>query len=132
MSIRIESPAEAFAAIASVVIAADSMGTMAERNAVLQRLEETLEETPALSGQDNATLTALLTKVTGQLCDSLPVTESGSFTADAVGQVIAAVKGVLNPAQRVQALKLAEATIDADGASDSERALLTQLRAGLA
>lgn len=128
MSIRIESPAEAFAAVASVVIAADSMGTMAERNAVLQRLKET----PALSGQDNAALTALLTKVTGQLCDSLPVTDAGSFTSDAVGQVIAAVKAVLSAEQRGQALKLAEATIDADGASDPERALLTQLRAGLA
>ena len=55
MSIRIESPAEALAAIASVVIACDSMGTLAERNAVLQRLKEL----PALSGQDNAALTAL-------------------------------------------------------------------------
>ena len=128
MSIRIESPADAFAAIASVVIAADSMGTLAERNAVLQRLKET----PALAGQDNAALTALLTKVTGQLCENLPVTESGCFTSDAVGQVIAAVKGVLNPQQRAQALQLAEATIDADGASEPELALLTQLRAGLA
>jgi len=128
MSIRIESPAEALAAIASVVIAADSMGTLAERNAVLQRLKEL----PALAGQDNAALTALLTKLTGHLCESLPVTESGSFTAAAVDQVVTAVKGVLNPAQRAQALKLAEATIDSDGASDSERALLTQLRAGLA
>ena len=128
MSIRIESPAEALAAIASVVIACDSMGTLAERNAVLQRLKEL----PALSGQDNAALTALLTKLTGHLCDCLPVTESGAFTPAAVDQVVAAVKGVLNPAQRAQALTLAEATIDSDGASDSERALLTQLRAGLA
>ncbi len=127
MSIRIESPAEAFAAIASVVIAADSMGTMAERNAVLGRLKET----PVLSGQDNAALTALLTKVTGHLCDKLPVTETGSFTSVAVGEVIAAVKGVLTPEQRALALKLAEATMNSDGASDSERALLTQLRAGL-
>jgi tellurite resistance protein len=127
MSIRIESPAEAFAAIASVVIAADSMGTMTERNAVLGRLKET----PALSGQDNAALTALLSKVTGHLCDKLPVSESGSFTSVAVDQVIAAVKSVLGPEQRALALKLAEATMDSDGASDSERALLTQLRAGL-
>src|SRR5262245_46875518 len=128
MSIRIESPGEAFAAVASVVIAADSMGSLAERNAVLQRLKEI----PALSKQDNAALTALLTKVTAHLCESLSVTESGSFTSDAVGQVIAGVKGVLGPEQRGHALKLAEATIDADGATDTERALLTQLRAGLA
>lgn len=128
MSIRIESPAEAFAAIASVVVAADSMGSMAERNAVLQRLQQT----PALAGQDSAAVMALLTKMTGHLCDGLPVTESGCFTSAAVGQVIAAVKGVLSVEQRGQALKLAEATIDADGASDSELALLTQLRTGLA
>jgi tellurite resistance protein len=103
------------------------MGTITERNAVLGRLKET----PALSGQDNAALTALLAKVTGHLCDKLPVSESGSFTSVAVDQVIAAVKSVLGPEQRALALKLAEATMNSDGASDSERALLTQLRTGL-
>jgi tellurite resistance protein len=127
MAIRIESPAEAFAAVASVVIAADSMGSMDERNAVLQRLKEA----PALKGQDTAALTALLAKVTGHLCDGLPTTETGAFTPAAVDQVIAAVKGVLGAEQRAQALKLAEATMDSDGANDSEKALLAQLRAGL-
>jgi len=127
MAIRIESPAEAFAAVASVVIAADSMGSMAERNAVLQRLKET----PALEGQDTAALTALLNTVTGHLCDGLPVSETGAFTAAAVDQVITAVRGVLGAEQRAQALKLAEATMDSDGASDGEQALLAQLRVGL-
>ena len=127
MAISIESPAEAFAAVASVVIAADSMGSMDERNAVLQRLKEA----PALKGQDTAALTALLTKVTGHLCDGLPTTETGAFTSAAVDQVITAVKGVLGAERRAQALKLAEATIDSDGANESEKTLLTQLRAGL-
>ena len=73
MAIRIESPAEAFAAVASVAIAADSMGSMDERNAVLQRLKEA----PTLKGQDTTALTALLTKVTGHLCAVLPTTETG-------------------------------------------------------
>jgi tellurite resistance protein len=127
MAIRIESPAEAFAAVASVVIAADSMGSMDERTAVLQRLKEA----PTFKGQDTAALTALLTKVTGHLCDGLPTTETGAFTSAAVDQVITAVKGVLGADERVQALKLAEATMDSDGASQSEKALLAQLRAGL-
>jgi tellurite resistance protein len=127
MAIRIESPAEAFAAVASVVIAADSMGSMDERNAVLQRLKEA----PALRGQDPAALTALLAKVTGHLCDGLPTTETGAFTPAAVDKVVAAVRGVLGAEQLAQALKLAEATIDSDGASESETALLAQLRVGL-
>jgi len=128
MGITIDNPADAFAAIASVVIAADSTGSFAERDAVLQRLKDT----PALAGQDTAALKALLAKVTGHLSEGLPVTESGSFTSAAVGQVITAVKGVLSAEQRAQALKLAEATIDADGANESEKTLLAQLRAGLA
>jgi tellurite resistance protein len=127
MGIRIESPAEGFAAVASVVISADSMGSMDERNAVLQQLKET----PALKGQDTAALAALLAKVTGHLCEGLPTTETGAFTPAAVDQVITAVKGVLGADQRAQALKLAEATIDSDGANESEKALLAQLRAGL-
>jgi tellurite resistance protein len=127
MAIRIESPAEAFAAIASVVIAADSMGSMDERNAVLQRLKEA----PALKGQDTAALTVILTKVTGHLCDGLPITETGAFTPAAVDQVITAVRGVLGAEQLAQAVKLAEATMDSDGASETEKALLVQLRAGL-
>jgi len=127
MAIRIESSAEAFAAVASVVIAADSMGSMDERDAVLQRLKQA----PALKGQDTAALTAILTKVTSHLCDGLPTTETGAFTPAAVDQVITAVRGVLGAEQLAQALKLAEATMDSDGASESEKALLVQLRAGL-
>jgi len=127
MAIRIESPVEAFAAVASVVIAADSMGSMDERDAVLQRLKQA----PALKGQDTAALTAILTKVTGHLCDDPPTTETGAFTPAAVDQVITAVRGVLGAEQLAQAVKLAEATMDSDGASESEKALLVQLRAGL-
>ncbi len=127
MAIRIESPAEAFAAVASVVIAADSMGSVDERNAVLQWLKKT----PALEGRDAAALMALLTKITGQLSDGLPMTETGAFTPAAVDQVITAVRGVLDAEQRAQAVKLAEATMDSDDASESEKTLLAQLRAGL-
>jgi len=45
--------------------------------------------------------------------------------------VITAVRGVLGAEQLAQAVKLAEATMDSDGASESEKALLVQLRAGL-
>jgi len=103
------------------------MGSMDERDAVLQRLKQA----PALKGQDTAALTAILTKVTGHLCDGLPTTETGAFTSAAVDQVITAVRGVLGAEQLAQAVKLAEATMDSDGASESEKALLVQLRAGL-
>ena len=127
MTIKISSPAEAFAAIASVVIAADSMGSLAERNTVIERLKTT----GVLAGQDTAALSALLGRMTQHLCESLPVTESGAFTAESVATVVAAVKSTLNADQRGEALRLAEATVSADGADDSERALLDQLRAGL-
>jgi len=38
---------------------------------------------------------------------------------------------VLGAEQLAQAVKLAEATMDSDGTSESEKALLVQLRAGL-
>jgi tellurite resistance protein len=127
MTIKISSPAEAFAAVASVVIAADSVGSLAERNTVIERLKTT----GALAAQDTAALSALLGRVTQHLCESLKVTESGAFTSEAVATVLTAVKSALNADQRGEALRLAEATVSADGASDGERALLDQLRAGL-
>jgi hypothetical protein len=59
------------------------------------------------------------------------VTESGAFTAEAVATVIATVKPLLNAEQCGEAMRLVEATVTADGASDTERALIDQLRAGL-
>ena len=127
MAIKIENPAEAFAAIASVVIAADSEGSLAERDAVLQRLKAT----GALANNDGPSLSSLLARVTKHLCDGLPVSETGSFTPAAVAQVIAAVKPVLDVKQRGEALRLAEVTMTADDATDSEQELIAQLRAGL-
>jgi tellurite resistance protein len=127
MTIRISGPAEALAAIASVVIAADSVGSLAERDAVIQRLKST----PAMAGQDGAAVKALLGRMTEHLCENLPVSESGAFTPAAVATLIAAVKPVLNGDQRGEALRLAEAIVVADSASDAERALVDQLRAGL-
>jgi hypothetical protein len=127
MTIQISSPAEAFAAIASVVIACDSVGSLAERDVVLDRMKANR----ALAGKDGAALKALLGQMTQQLCDALPVSESGAFTPAAVATVIAAVKPVLDAEQRGEALRLVEATVSADGASEAERALLNQLRAGL-
>jgi hypothetical protein len=127
MTIRISSPSEAFAAIASVVIAADSVGSLTERDMVIDRLRATR----ALADQDGAALKDLLGRMTQNLCESLPVTESGAFTAEAVATVIATVKPLLNAEQRSEALRLVEATVTADGASDTERALIDQLRAGL-
>jgi hypothetical protein len=127
MMISISSPGEAFAAIASIVIAADSMGSLAERDVVLDRLKAT----QALAGQDSTALKALLGRMTAYLCENLPASEAGAFTPEAVANVVAAVKSVLNAEQRGEALRLAQTTVSADGASDAERALLEQLRAGL-
>jgi tellurite resistance protein len=127
MTIKISNSSEAFAAIASVVIAADSVGSLAERDAVIDRCRATR----ALADHDDAALQALLNRMTQHLCDSLPVSESGAFTPEAVATVIAAVKSLLSSEQCRDALRLAEATVTADGANDAERTLLDQLRAGL-
>ena len=73
MTIKISSPAEAFAAIASVMIAADGLGSMEERSSVLEKLSAS----PSLAGQDGAALGALLGRVTDHLVETLPVSESG-------------------------------------------------------
>jgi tellurite resistance protein len=127
MTIRISSPSEAFVAVASIVIAADSVGSLAERDVVMARLKAI----SCLANQDEAALKSMLGQVTQHLCDCLPVSNSGAFTTAAVATIVAAVKPLLSAEQRGEALRLAEATVTADGASDTERALLDQLRAGL-
>ncbi|SRR6266851_6943662 len=128
MTIKISNPAEAFAAIASVMIAADGLGSMEERRSVLEKLSAS----PSLAGQDGAALGALLGRVTDHLVETLPVSESGAFTPAAVTTLLTVVKPVLNAAQRAECIRLAETTAGADGASDAENAILAQLRAGLA
>jgi len=127
-NIEIKDSAEALAAIASILIAADSVGRVEERNAVIERLKTT----GALAGQENAHIAALLGRVTGQLCERLPTTESGAFTPAAVGAVIEAVKPLLDRSARAEALDLAEATAHADSASPEEQAIVDRFRVAFA
>ena len=101
------------------------------KHAILALLIDRLKATQALAREDGSALKALLGRMTKRLCDSLPASETGAFTPEAVASVVAAVRSVLDPEQRGEALRLAQATVSADGASESERALLEQLRAGL-
>ena len=128
MSIQITNPAEGFAAIAAVVIAADSVGSMEERDAVFARAQQ-LE---AFKGLDKAGFGKLLGAVTGQLCEHLPLTDTGSFTPGAITSVTAAVRAVLSAAQRAEALKFAEALCKADSTSATEAPVLAQLTKELA
>lgn len=127
MPIEIESPAEAIAAIISVAIAADTLGSMSERSAAFALVKDL----PAFSGYDATSFTKFLGAVTGKIFESLPLTEAGAVTTDGVAKLLVAVRPVLDADHRAVALRIAEGICRSDGANATEGALLAQLRAGL-
>ena len=127
MTVRITSPAEAFAAITAVTIAADGVGSVEERNTVLARAK-TLD---VFKAYDQAAFAKLLATVTNHLCEVLPQAENGAFTRAGVDSLLVVVAQHLDAAQRAAAIELAIEISRSDDEVASEVALVSQLRKGL-
>jgi hypothetical protein len=123
MSVNFANDREAVLAVLSLVIGADDVGSLEERDFLLQRVK-TLELFADVSqGEFNK----LLGGVTEQVYDSLPQ-EDGVLTAAGVDQLLGAAQKALNPALREELVRIAGELSDADGASGEESALLAQLK----
>ena len=126
MSIKFEKPAEAIVAIASVLIAADKVGSLTERDFLFDHLREI----DLFSGYDKSKFSSLLGDVTGKVWDSLPF-ENHSLTPAGFETLVVAVDAALPQKYKAEAYKMAWGLISCDGVCDEEMQLLEKIRQGL-
>jgi hypothetical protein len=126
MTIKIEGPTEAFAAVATVIIAADKLGTMAERDFLFNQVKNL----DAFKGYDRAGFMKLLGDTVEKAHQTIPM-DGPSFTKQGIEGLIQAVKEVLSPELRMELFGMAVGLVCADEPCDEERNLLEQLQRGL-
>ena len=126
MTFQIENNAEAFASVAVVVAAADKIGSLEEQAFLFTQVKNLA----VFSGYDEAGFAALLGGVVEKAYSTLPTTEL-SITEEGVAILCRAVREVLEPDLRLEAYQMAVGLIEADEATEEEKALLAALRSGL-
>ena len=126
MSLKFETNTEAFLAVLTVVIGADNVGSLEERDFLYKKVKGiSLFGNP--SQQD---FSKLLGKVTDAVYTQLPQAD-GAITAAGIDSLLASAKDALTPELRKTLVATAAELVDADGAEASERALLEKIRRAL-
>jgi tellurite resistance protein len=126
MSIKFEQPVQAVVAVAAVVIGADGVGSLEERNALFGKVKNL----DVFKGVSEGDFRKLLNDTTDRLYGALQ-TEDGVLTGQAVDEIAAAAKAVLTPQQCTVCHQMALMLAAADGQEQTEQSLLDQLRRGL-
>lgn len=126
MSMDFESAAEAFAAIAGLVIGADAVGSLRERD----YLFGDVRSLGVFAGLDDAQYAALVADVVGRLVDEFG-TEEGVLAPAAADEVAAGARAVLDDDRRFQALGMARSLAGVDAGDAFEDDVLERLRVGL-
>ena len=123
---NIETPAEACAALAVMMVAADDLGSDEER----QFLHETVAALPIFKDLSGPEFMALIADMTASLYSSLPVS-GGRLSSEGVGQLVEMICAALPAEQRVEALEAAVGLAKSDGVVSGEALLLQRLCEGL-
>ena len=126
VTIELRRPAEAFAAVAWVVCAADKLGSTEEQ----RLLYEQVQNLDIFKGFGPLEFQYLLGATFNRVFRTLPNGEL-SIREQGVEGLIQAVNETLSPELRVEALEMAIGLARADGLCDEENALLEQLQHGL-
>jgi hypothetical protein len=127
MSIKLDSPAEAILAIATVAVGADGVGSISERDFLFKQVKGM----DVFEGQSPADFAKLLGAVTERVYASLPM-EDAEITAKGLQMLVAAARSVLTPELQRAAVKMANELSASDGVSAKERGLLQELEKGFA
>jgi hypothetical protein len=125
-AMRVDSPAEACAALAAIIVAADDLGTTEER----KFLFETVEAMPMFDGLDHAQFMQLMADTTAALYSSFPM-KGGHMAPEGVGLLVDMIRDALPAGRRVEALEAAVGLAKADGVESVEALLLQRLCEGL-
>jgi hypothetical protein len=123
MALTFEKSTEAFLAVLTVVIGADQLGSLRERDFLLDRLTG-LE---LFAGMSRAELSTLLGQVTETVYDTLPKDDMRLSEAG-IGELLAAARAALSPALQKSLVEVATALCASDRTSAEETALLAQIR----
>jgi len=126
MAMKIESPAEACAALAAIIVAADELGTNEERTFLF----ETIGALPIFEGLDRTQFTELMAATTARLYASFP-TDGGRMSSDGVGRLVDMIRDALPADRRAEALEAAVGLARSDGVVSVEALLLQRLCEGL-
>ena len=122
----IQTPAGAFAAVATLVVGADRMATEEEREFIFGRMHAL----KVFGELNDRAFMKLLGDATDEVCTKFPC-EDGRVTDEGVSQVLDVVSGTLTPELRKEAFRMAVDLASSDGTVKEERTLLDQLRSGL-
>jgi len=126
MAFKLESPAEAYAAVSLLITGADGAGTLVER----KFLFETLSAADVFSGPDPESMGELLGTLTGRMFSDLP-NDGVALTSDAVQILCDSAKRLLDEDQCRAAFSLAANLACCDELEEIERNLLIQIADGL-
>jgi len=126
MAFKLESPAEAYAAISLLIVGADGVGTMEER----AFLFETLGGTDVFSDHDAESFGAMLGSMTGRLVADLSNGVS-SPGREAVRELCASARSVLDAEQCLALFSSAVQLANSDGLANLESVALRQVAEGL-
>jgi hypothetical protein len=122
MTLTFEDDGEAFLSVLAIVIGADMVGNLSERDFLLEQLKG-IDLFDDLTPGD---LSARLGKVTDKVYGSLPQ-QDGSLTPEGVESLLVEVRSTIGADLGKTLAQTAEALCAADGICEPEEALLTQI-----
>jgi tellurite resistance protein len=123
---RVETPAEACAALAAIIVAADEVGTSEER----RFLFETMEVLPIFQGLDHSQFMKLMADTTAGLYSAFPM-DGSRVSSEGVGHLVNMIREALPAGRRIEALEAAVGLAQSDGVVSVEALLLQRLCEGL-
>jgi hypothetical protein len=126
MSLEFEKNTEAFLAVLTLVAGADDMGSLEERDFLLQKVKGI----PIFGNPSSADFSKLLGKVTDVVYSQLPQ-DDGAISAAGIDTLLAAVRSALSADLRKTLIATATELASTDGGDGKEDALLTKIRGAL-
>ena len=126
MNETVETPADACAALAVLIVGADEIGTTEES----EFLFGTMAALPIFAGLDQTQFAKLMVDATDWVWSSFP-TEGSRVTEEGVSDLLRLICGALPPETRVDVFRAAVGLAQSDEMSSEEELLLERLRDGL-
>jgi hypothetical protein len=123
MALNFENDREAFLGVLSLVVAADQVGSLAERDFLFDRLIKV----DLFQGMTKQEVGKLLGRVTENVYDSLS-NDGASITPAGIEQLLEAAKSKLGTSQGATLVQVATELSKADDGSAEELALIDQIK----